>query len=156
MRGTVLWRDMEPTLTTLGVYRPQISQKTWQGQWQVTADDQHTREHFADLVLIEGVVEQLTEPFDLGSFGQMSLAFPAKRVTNSMHDPQPVAQVSLRGLHRMMPKVGIGSAQATRRLNGTFRPELRSFKREDPQRAHCPSIVFPARRAFSMRNASSS
>jgi hypothetical protein len=66
----------EPTLTILGVYRPRISPETWQEQWQVTADDQETREHFADLVLIEGVVEHLTEPFELGSFGQMSLAFP--------------------------------------------------------------------------------
>jgi hypothetical protein len=65
----------EPSLTILGVYRPQISPETWQEQWQITADDQETHEHFADLVLIEGVVEHLTEPFDLDSFGQMRLAF---------------------------------------------------------------------------------
>lgn len=61
----------EPKLTVLGVYRPHISPETWQEQWQVTEDDGETRAHFNGLVLIEAIVEGLTEPFDMGEFGQM-------------------------------------------------------------------------------------
>ena len=42
----------ELTLTVLGVYRPAISKETWQEQWEVTADDAETRDHFARLVMI--------------------------------------------------------------------------------------------------------
>jgi hypothetical protein len=66
----------EPRLTVIGVYRPQISAETWQEQWQVTADDEYTRDHFDRLVLIEATVEGLTEPFDMSSFGQMQKEFP--------------------------------------------------------------------------------
>lgn len=66
----------DPQLTILGVYRPQISAETWQEQWNVTADDEETRDHFARLVLIEAVVENLPEPFDMGAFGQRQLQFP--------------------------------------------------------------------------------
>jgi hypothetical protein len=45
----------EPTLTVIGVYRPLISEETWREQWQVTEDDNATREHFDGLVLIEAV-----------------------------------------------------------------------------------------------------
>ena len=61
----------EPKLTILGVYRPEISDKTRQEQWSVTEDDEATREHFDQLVLIEALVEGLGEPFDMSSFGQM-------------------------------------------------------------------------------------
>jgi hypothetical protein len=66
----------EPTLTILGVYRPQISDETWQEQWQVTADDDDTREHFNQLVLIEALVDGLEASFDMGAFGQMQKEFP--------------------------------------------------------------------------------
>jgi hypothetical protein len=66
----------DPRLTIIGVYRPQISAETWQEQWEVTDDDDHTREHFAKLVLIEAVVEGLTEPFEMIKFGQMQVDFP--------------------------------------------------------------------------------
>lgn len=66
----------EPQLTILGVYRPAISAETWQDQWNVTEDDKETRDHFAQLVLIEAVAEHLTEPLDMGEFGQMQLQFP--------------------------------------------------------------------------------
>jgi hypothetical protein len=66
----------EPKLTILGVYRPQISTETWQEQWDDTASDEDTREHFDKLVLIEARVENLGEPFDMGAFGQMQLEFP--------------------------------------------------------------------------------
>ncbi len=66
----------EPKLTILGVYRPQISAETWQEQWQVTEDDEETREHFEKLVLIEAIVEELAEPFQMEKFGQMQLSFP--------------------------------------------------------------------------------
>jgi hypothetical protein len=65
-----------PTLTVLGVYKPQISTETWQDQWQVTASDDQTREHFDTLVLIEAVVEGLNDPFDMSQFGQMRPEFP--------------------------------------------------------------------------------
>jgi hypothetical protein len=61
----------QPTLTILGVYKPQISQETWQDQWQVTGNDDETRNHFEKLVLIEAIVDGLTEPFDMSEFGQI-------------------------------------------------------------------------------------
>lgn len=66
----------EPRLTILGVYKPQISEETWQEQWQVTEDDAETREHFEELVLIEAIVDGLAEPFDMDRFGQMCPEFP--------------------------------------------------------------------------------
>jgi hypothetical protein len=66
----------EPSLTILGVYRPRISRETWREQWQVTEDDAETKDHFDSLVLIEGVVDGLSEPMDMGKFGQMRLDFP--------------------------------------------------------------------------------
>ena len=53
------------------MYRPEINAETWHEQWQVTADDDATREHFEKLVLIEAIVDGLSEPFDIGQFGQM-------------------------------------------------------------------------------------
>lgn len=66
----------QPQLTVLGVYRPIISNQAWQEQWEVTADDEHTKEYFEKLVLIEGIVDGLEEPFDMSRFGQMNLEFP--------------------------------------------------------------------------------
>lgn len=66
----------EPRLTVLGVYRPIISREAWQEQWDVTADDEHTKEYFEKLVLIEAIVDGLDEPFDMSKFGQMNLEFP--------------------------------------------------------------------------------
>lgn len=67
---------VEPTLVILGVYKPQISEETWKQQWETSEDDEGTKEHFDGLILIEAVVDGLTEPLDLGKFGQMSLEFP--------------------------------------------------------------------------------
>ena len=66
----------EPKLTILGIYRPNISAETWQEQWEVTGDDEETRDHFEHLVLIEALVESLTEPFQMIQFGQMRAQFP--------------------------------------------------------------------------------
>jgi len=66
----------ETSLRVLGVYRPQISPETWQEQWQVTADDQATKEHFEKLVLIEAIVDGLEDPFDMGKLGQMQADHP--------------------------------------------------------------------------------
>src|SRR4029077_13038321 len=66
----------EAKLTVLGVYRTQISAETRQEQWNVTADDDQTREHFDKLVLIEAIVEGLTEPFDMSQFEQMQADSP--------------------------------------------------------------------------------
>ena len=57
----------EPTLTVLGVYKPQISAETWKEQLAVTDDEEFTRDHFDKLVLME---------FDFGKFGQRLLEFP--------------------------------------------------------------------------------
>jgi hypothetical protein len=65
-----------PYLTVLGVYRPIISTETWQEQWQVTGDDDQTKEHFDKLVLIEAIVEGLDEQFDMSKFGQMQPDHP--------------------------------------------------------------------------------
>lgn len=67
---------MEPKLTILGVYRPEIPQETWDEQWEVTADDDETKNHFAKLALIEGVVESPEGRMDFGKFGQMHLDAP--------------------------------------------------------------------------------
>ena len=64
-----------PKLTIIGVYRTNVSAETWQEQWRVTADDDATKEHFRRLVLIEAIVEGLEEPFSMGNFGQMQVAF---------------------------------------------------------------------------------
>jgi len=48
----------EPSLKVIGVYRPAISAETWREQFQVTGDEQATREHFEKLVLIEAVVNE--------------------------------------------------------------------------------------------------
>ena len=66
----------EPRLTVFGVYHPVISEETWREQWQVTGNDEATREHFGSLVLIEAAVENLDGPFDFGKFGQMQPDHP--------------------------------------------------------------------------------
>jgi hypothetical protein len=45
----------EPTVTVLGVYRPLLSEETWREQWQVTEDDNATREHLDGLVFYESI-----------------------------------------------------------------------------------------------------
>jgi hypothetical protein len=67
----------EPQLTILGVYRPVVSAETWQEQLNVTGDEDYTKRHFDKLVLIEALVEDLEEPFDMEKFGQMDIEFPA-------------------------------------------------------------------------------
>jgi len=69
-----------PRLTVPGVYRPQISVKTWREQREVIGNDDATREHFDKLVLIEALIEDLDEPFDMGKFGQMHSEFPKDKV----------------------------------------------------------------------------
>ena len=59
-----------PSLTILGVYRPVIDEQTWREQWQVTGDDEATREHFRKLVLVEAIVEGLNGHLDFSKFGK--------------------------------------------------------------------------------------
>lgn len=61
----------QPRLEILGVYRPLIGTDTWQEQWTNTGNNEATQAHFERLVLIEAVVEGLTERFKMGKFGQM-------------------------------------------------------------------------------------
>jgi hypothetical protein len=63
-------------LTILGVYRPQISAETWGEQRRSHGSDEYTREHFEQLVLIEAIVDNLSEPFDMAKFGQMQAEHP--------------------------------------------------------------------------------
>jgi hypothetical protein len=60
----------EPTLRILGVYRPHISEETYQEQWQVTESDEETKEHFDKLVLIEAVADGIDGELDLSDLGQ--------------------------------------------------------------------------------------
>jgi hypothetical protein len=60
----------EPSLRVLGIYRPYISEETYQEQWQVTESDDETKEHFEKLVLIEAIADELREPLRLDELGQ--------------------------------------------------------------------------------------
>jgi hypothetical protein len=63
-------------LTILGVYRPQISAETWTEQQRSLGSEEYTREHFEGLVLVEGIFDNASEPFDMGRFGQMQIEHP--------------------------------------------------------------------------------
>ena len=65
-----------PKLTVLGVYRPIIDEETWREQSLVIEDDELTRDHFDKLVLIEAIVEDLDEPFEMYRFGQVQIVYP--------------------------------------------------------------------------------
>jgi hypothetical protein len=69
----------EPRLKILGVYRPVIGKDTWQKQWQVTCDDEATREHFEKLVLVEAEVEGVGDDFEMVKLGQMQPEHPDDR-----------------------------------------------------------------------------
>jgi len=61
----------ESTLKVIGVYRSVISAEVWREQFEVSGNEQSTREHFQNLVLVEGVVDGLGGRFDFSKFGQM-------------------------------------------------------------------------------------
>jgi hypothetical protein len=75
-RPAILFAMAEPRLKVLGVYRPIISKEAWQNQWAETADDEYTKDYFERLVLIEAIVDDLDEPFNMNKFGQMQPEFP--------------------------------------------------------------------------------
>lgn len=77
--GAILCGMPGPTLTILGVYRPEIDPEAWKEQWAVTANEEATREHFRKLVMIEAVVEGLTGKFEMSEFGQVHAATPQYR-----------------------------------------------------------------------------
>jgi hypothetical protein len=60
----------EPSIDILGVFKPYISDETYQEQWQVTESDEDTKEHFDGLVLIEAVVHNVDDQFDISKIGQ--------------------------------------------------------------------------------------
>jgi hypothetical protein len=66
----------ESRLKILGVYRPVIGKDTWQEQWQVTGDDEVTRDHFEKLVLIEAEVEGVEGDLEMVKLGQMQPDHP--------------------------------------------------------------------------------
>jgi hypothetical protein len=49
--------------------------ETWREQREVIGNNDATWEHFDKLVLIEALIEDLDEPFDIGKFGQMHAEF---------------------------------------------------------------------------------
>jgi hypothetical protein len=54
----------------LGVYRPFISKQVYREQWRGTGSDEHTDAHFRELILIEAVLHDATEPLEIGEVGQ--------------------------------------------------------------------------------------
>jgi hypothetical protein len=60
----------EPSIEILGVYKPHIPEETYQEQWQVTESDEYTKEHFDALVLVEAIVHNADDQFDLSKIGQ--------------------------------------------------------------------------------------
>ena len=67
-------RMNNPNLKVIGAYRPVISAQTWREQFQVTGDEQITREHFEKLVLIEAVVEGRLDPLTSANSAKCCLA----------------------------------------------------------------------------------
>ena len=60
----------EPAIHIVGVYTPEIPDAVYREQWNVTGSDELTRNHFEKLVLIEAVVSDVNESFDLHALGQ--------------------------------------------------------------------------------------
>lgn len=60
----------EPSIEILGVYKPHISEETYREQWQVTESDKETEEHFDGLMLIEALVHNVDDQFDMSKIGQ--------------------------------------------------------------------------------------
>lgn len=58
------------SIEILGVYKPYIPEDTYQEQWQVTESDEETKEHFDGLVLIEAIVHDIDDQFDISRIGQ--------------------------------------------------------------------------------------
>lgn len=54
----------------LGVYRPHIPEDVYQEQWQVTESDEETKEHFDGLVLIEAIIHDIDDQFEIIKIGQ--------------------------------------------------------------------------------------
>ena len=61
---------MATEVKILGVYRPEISEETYQEQWDVMGDDADTKEHFAGLVLVEASATEVEGELDLVRLGQ--------------------------------------------------------------------------------------
>jgi DNA-directed RNA polymerase subunit RPC12/RpoP len=59
-----------PRINLLGVYKPDISARLYKQQRRVTGSEAKTEAHFRDLVLIEAVIEQIDDRFNMGDFGQ--------------------------------------------------------------------------------------
>jgi hypothetical protein len=59
-----------PSITVIGVYKPEIPWRVYRKQWKVTASNERTKAHFKNLVLIEAVVEQIDDRFEMGEMGQ--------------------------------------------------------------------------------------
>ncbi len=61
---------MTPTVSVLGVYKPQIPARVYKEQRRVTGSDEKTKAHFKDLVLIEVVIEPLDARLKMIELGQ--------------------------------------------------------------------------------------
>ena len=61
---------MAAAVQILGVYRSEISDETYQEQWDALGDDAQTKEHFAGLVLVEALAAAVEGELDLVHLGQ--------------------------------------------------------------------------------------
>jgi hypothetical protein len=62
--------QIEPSIEILGVYKLWISEETYREQWEVTASDEDTKEHFDGLILIEAIAHNIDDQFDISRIGQ--------------------------------------------------------------------------------------
>ena len=67
---------MAPTLTVLGVYRLDVTPEILVAQLPMYGDEDHCRDHFSSVVLIEAVVAGVDERFSLSGFSHPNLAYP--------------------------------------------------------------------------------
>ena len=59
-----------PSISILGVYKPDIPTGVYREQWKVTGSDERTKAHFKGLVLIEAVMEHIDDRFKMNEMGQ--------------------------------------------------------------------------------------
>src|SRR3954467_1058383 len=63
-----------PTIEILGIYRPRITPELFREQDEAYGDEVETKKHFAGLVLIEVILEDIDEKFDFIDFDQTDAA----------------------------------------------------------------------------------
>jgi hypothetical protein len=67
---------MSPTLTILGVYRLDVTPEIFAAQLPMYGDEGQCRDHFSSVVLIEAVVTDTDERFNVADFTQPNPDYP--------------------------------------------------------------------------------